>query len=216
MTSPSRPAWGHDPSRRCTAHNRKGERCRQVAIRGGNVCQAHGGSSPRVKAKAQKRLAEEKVLADWKSLARPARTLKPANPAEVLLFEIAWSQAFVEYLRSRLAEVDPDYLTWGMTERTTKTTAEVPAEVTEKYGAEINALVKLLGSERDRLTRQIDAAIKLGIESSQIEAASKLAHQFFQMVDKALKAAGVPDPMAHVFKAAMADGLRAEDAEGST
>lgn len=40
-----------------TAHS-TGERCNRSAIRGGNVCQVHGGSAPQVRAAAKRRLLE--------------------------------------------------------------------------------------------------------------------------------------------------------------
>lgn len=50
-----------DDSRRCKAHNRRGERCGRAAIRGGFVCHVHGGGSPAVKAKALERLRTAEV-----------------------------------------------------------------------------------------------------------------------------------------------------------
>ena len=45
------------PERQCTAHRKKdGERCKNAAIRGSNVCGYHGGNAPAVKAKARLRL----------------------------------------------------------------------------------------------------------------------------------------------------------------
>ena len=43
--------------RKCTATNRRGERCGNYAIRGGNVCKFHGGGAPQVRRKANLRLA---------------------------------------------------------------------------------------------------------------------------------------------------------------
>ena len=41
------------PGHQCTAHRKKdGERCKNAAIRGSNVCGYHGGNAPAVKAKA--------------------------------------------------------------------------------------------------------------------------------------------------------------------
>ncbi len=44
--------------RRCTAKNRKGLPCGRPPIRGGFVCPKHGGALPRVRAKANERLAD--------------------------------------------------------------------------------------------------------------------------------------------------------------
>jgi hypothetical protein len=52
---------------RCTATAKStGERCQRPAIKGGNVCYQHGGASPKVQKKAQKRLDEmaDSVTAD--------------------------------------------------------------------------------------------------------------------------------------------------------
>lgn len=43
-------------NRRCTAKNRKGERCNKAPIRGGYVCAMHGGNIPQVRAAAQRRM----------------------------------------------------------------------------------------------------------------------------------------------------------------
>jgi hypothetical protein len=51
---PDRPSW--NPSRRCTATNRAGERCWRQPIPGGYVCVNHGGRAPQVKQSAKARL----------------------------------------------------------------------------------------------------------------------------------------------------------------
>lgn len=47
---------GDAPMRRCTSHNRHGDPCGLPPIKGGTVCNKHGGSAPQVKNAARRRL----------------------------------------------------------------------------------------------------------------------------------------------------------------
>src|SRR6266545_3512872 len=59
MTTPSldRPEWKVP----CSARRKNGQPCKKWAIRGGNVCEMHGGSTPQVKEAAERRIEEARA-----------------------------------------------------------------------------------------------------------------------------------------------------------
>lgn len=50
--------WPHGPTpeRRCVAHKKNGEQCKNAALKGATVCRYHGGAAPHVKRAARARL----------------------------------------------------------------------------------------------------------------------------------------------------------------
>ncbi|MGO4443462.1 hypothetical protein AB4Z42_08890 [Mycobacterium sp. 2YAF39] len=64
MTDPStvepidRWARSAHPERRCTAHRKNGDQCKNAARHGTNVCDFHGAKAPQVKRKARQRIEE--------------------------------------------------------------------------------------------------------------------------------------------------------------
>lgn len=103
--------------RRCTAHVSNGtRRCRAKAIRGGTVCNKHGGSAPQVKAAARRRLeamvepaidALRKALADddtWAMLKAAQMILDRAGYMKASRTEIVEEEARVAQIEQLFAE----------------------------------------------------------------------------------------------------------------
>lgn len=67
-----------ETSRRCTATNRQGERCKRAPIVGGFVCALHGGKAPQVAGAARARLL---AIVD-PALERLERIVRGAPPCE--------------------------------------------------------------------------------------------------------------------------------------
>ena len=105
----------HDP-RKCVAHNLRGLPCGRWHIRGGFVCQKHGGASPTTKRKAAARLAEEAAAKAVVTLGLPI----DISPTDALLGEVAATAGHVKWLLGQVRELSPTDLAWGVTERRVK------------------------------------------------------------------------------------------------
>lgn len=159
----SRP-WRGDPERRCTATSRSREQCRNYAIRGGTVCDDHGGGNPKTRAAAERRLAAQRaaIEAAKHGLVVP----REVDPGAALLEAIHSAAGEADYWRSVVAQIDPDALTWGVTQATTK---KGKRKITEAAGA--TAAYKLFVDAQDRMARYAASALKAGIEERRVRLA---------------------------------------------
>lgn len=164
--------------RQCTATAKgTGQRCRRAAVPGGTVCRLHGGNAPRSQAAAL-RLERPAAQAEWEraygSLAADGD--RQVNPAVVVLAEIRWTSAHVEWLRAKVQALAPEDLVWGVTKSTVKRAPTGPdgrpmgepqAEMTKE--ARPNLWLTLYAQERDRLVHQAATAAKIGIEERLVQ-----------------------------------------------
>lgn len=206
--TPKRPQpWEKDPSLRCTAHSsRTGDRCKAVVIPGGTVCRTHGGSTPQVRRAAQRRIAKAEIERNWTTIFR-GEAVGEVDPVQRLLEEIAWSAAYIDYLRWEIAALGMTEATWGVTRRTVKAASPTPG-VDLVQEARPAVLLELHDQERDRLARLIQLSVKLGIEAQQREAAARLAGDLFAAVGAALSAVGLDGATSAAVRAAIAEALR--------
>ncbi|HOW01130.1 MAG TPA: hypothetical protein PLY19_06640 [Rhodoglobus sp.] len=166
---PDTSPWNGDPERRCTATRRSGERCRQRSIPGGTVCRVHGGATPVAKAAAERRLAEQRaaIEAAKHGLVVP----RDVEPGAALLEAIHSAAGELDYWRSVVAQIDPEALTWGVTQATTK---KGKRKITETAGAA--AAYKLMVDAQDRLARYSASALRAGIEERRVQLAETQGH----------------------------------------
>lgn len=137
-------------------------------MRGQEVCATHGGRAPRARAAAERRLAEEQITAALATYGRPIDT----SPTEALLEEVKWTAGHVAWLRERVAELEPEALTWGKTEEVDKGSGEFTGtDIT--HAAKAPVLVQLYQQERAHLIAVCKTAITTGIEERRV----KLAEQ---------------------------------------
>ena len=153
--------------RQCVGTSKQsGERCRRAPIKGGTVCKIHGGGSSKVKAAADRRLAEEEMASAVVTLGLPV----DIDPAKALLDEIAVTYGHVQWLRLKVQELGADELVWGRTQTDQGVGPQGPVDTTtEKAGA--NTWYDLYMREREHLVKVSAAALRAGIEERRIKIA---------------------------------------------
>lgn len=149
----------------CTAHRRDGKPCGNHPVKGMEVCRMHGAGSPRAKAAAARRLAEEKAAKAMALFAEPV----DVNPAQALIELVQWTAGEVRYWRAevaRIAEDDVEALTWGMTKL-----KEGGDDRGMTLEAAPNVAYRMLTDAQERLAKFAAAALKAGVQERQIKLA---------------------------------------------
>lgn len=155
---------GKRPRPRCGAHARStGQPCKRGAGAGtshpgSGLCSNHGGSSPGGTKQAERLAAE----AAAERLGLPVST----TAAEAMQAGLDRANGLVVWLVSQLQALPPDDLTWGLSQRRIRPSAEPggqPAvEVTQS--SRVHPLFLLYERGEMRLTRLAEAMARLGIE----------------------------------------------------
>jgi hypothetical protein len=150
-------------ARKCGSHKTNGDLCPNWAMRGQEVCHAHGGRSPQAKAAAEERIA---AAAAEQAARRFGLDMTEISGGEALLREVRRSAAMVDWLALQVAELKAEDLIWGISGRRITPSAEPGGnpQVVVEQRARVHPWVTMLGQERLVLMRVSEAAHRCGIE----------------------------------------------------
>lgn len=91
----------------CSAHNQAGNPCGKLPMKGLNVCSAHGGRSPRAKAKSERAKQEEKVAKQLQRIQGLGQRREGLSPTQLMQEVVERSGADLEYVADQVSS-DPE------------------------------------------------------------------------------------------------------------
>lgn len=139
------------------------------------VCPSHGGKARQSLNAAKLRIAEREARRVMEAYGRPIET----TATEALLNEVCRTAGHVEYLSQKVSELPEHELIWGTTR-----IKEGGHDAGTTQEAEAHMWLKLYQSERDRLVKVCEVAIRCGIEERYV----RLAESQGVLVADAIKA----------------------------
>jgi hypothetical protein len=172
------------------------------AIKGGTVCNHHGGGAPQVRAAANARLTEEKARKALHIWATDPKAVESADhPGDVLLEELARTVSVVRKLQLRITEEDPDALVWGVSSADAGTVADAHGGTVEvasiRKEAKPSVWLNLYGEERDRLLGICRVVAQLNLDERRVRLDERTGDMIAQVVRQSFIALGVdPEPLA--------------------
>lgn len=147
-------------TRRCTATNRKGERCGRAAILGGFVCSQHGGNAPQTRRRARERLLSvvEEAIESLVDAMRSGQHAVVVKAAQLILDRAGFHPS----LTLKLDE--PEDMPWAyyLTDEQLAQFAQWEAEARERMLAAEHAPLSLPAA-REHLVTVEAAAVQEGV-----------------------------------------------------
>ncbi len=146
---------------RCGAKARStGNPCKRAPVPGGKRCRLHGGASPQAKAAAEARLQLEEAARAVGAFGLP----REIDPRDALLEEVYRTAGAVDWLWTKVRELEPSAVVWGLTERW---------DEGEKHKAVPNVWYDLWAKERRHLTEVCRVALQAGVEERKVRLAEQ-------------------------------------------
>lgn len=170
MTAYQCPTCGLPHPRGCRAHRTAGGPCGKAPVTGTTVCASHGGRARQVKAAAARR---QKQQAAERAVATLGLRVD-VTPTDALLEEVRWTAGHVQWLRTKVQELDEHgaggehQLTWGTTK--VKEGGEDRGTTQE---AKPSIWYVLYEAERKHLVTVCAAALKAGVEERRVRLAEQ-------------------------------------------
>lgn len=193
---------------RCGGTNRSGGPCELAAGQGtdhvghGN-CKHHGGSTPN----GVKHGATQRANTLMATYGAPRDIL----PAAALLEEVRYAAGHVAWLRGKVAELEPEALTWGIAERTEKQATEFTGvDVTER--AALNVWLEAYHRERRYLLDVSKAALVSGVEERLVQLAEAQGLAIVAVLARVFDRLGLTEAQRALAATAVPEELRAQSA----
>lgn len=173
----------------CGAKTRAGGTCAQRAMFGGARCRYHGGAIKRVRAAAQRRLAEQKAT---RAIEREG--IAPlGDPVEMLRSLAAEAVALKDYFSGRLRELEA-------------------LRYQGNTGEQLRSEVALYERALDRSQKFLHDLAKLGLDERQVRVSEAQVVIFAGVIARGLAAAGLPEDQTLTVRANIAKELRLVEA----
>lgn len=186
-----------------------GQQCARQAIEGGTVCRVHGGATKLARAKAERNLQEAEAARQVATLGLPV----DITPTDALLQEVQWTAGHVQWLRTKVQELDEQALVWGTTAESEKDSDKNGRETSYTVSAKPSVWYSLYQAERAHLVAVCTAALKAGVEERKVRLAEQQGDLVVAVIRRildglyaSLLAAGLTaDQLADAWDAAIAD-----------
>ena len=169
--------------------------CQHSPMNGQRVCYSHGGAAPQ----SRKHGAEQvQKAAAAKLVATLGEPVPGVDPGEIVAERIAARLGHVRWLHARVATLEPEALSWGLTKRKTAVARETSDEEGierrqfagtdegDTHEARPNIWYAMYCEASEKLERLCIEAIKVGLDERRVRIAEQQADVWVRLIDGVL------------------------------
>jgi DNA-binding TFAR19-related protein (PDSD5 family) len=183
---------------KCVAsRKRDGEPCTQWALNGIDKCRQHAGISA----------ADRAVRKAVATYGAP----RDITPAAALVEEVRYAAGHVAWLRGKVAELEPEALTWGVSEIAHKSATEFGGTDTTERAA-LNVWLEAYHRERRYLLDVSKAALAAGVEERLVQLAEAQGMAVVTVLARVFDRLQLTDAQRELAAVAVPEELRAQSA----